>query len=491
MQPLFLPAKPTPVRRRLVLANHVGRHVLSLTLLCALLAGCASTAPGSSTPPFIDVPARWQDTTLERSTDLSNWWLRFDDLQLSALVTDALRANPTIASARAAVRQARALRDVSNASLYPTLSTTLSAQKNRINNSSSGTNTSTDNFTLGLDAGWEIDVFGAKRSDVNAADASANASAASLGDVQVSIAAELALDYIALRNAQERLEIARSNLAIQLDTLQIVEWRLQAGLVTTLETEQSRTALEQTRSLIPALQVSIDQVAHAIAILTGRTPEALLSQLAPVSSVPQPATDIALSFPAETLRQRADVRFAEYQITAAAARESQAEAARLPSFNLGGSIGLNALSLAGLSNGATVVSGLLASVSLPLFEGGALSAQVRAQHAALEQAQSAYKTSVLGALRDVEDALVALRGDRLRLASLRLAATSAANASELASQRFQSGLVDFQTVLDTQRTRLSTQDSVATAYADVSADHVRLYKALGGGWQSDLRNSEL
>ena len=491
MQPLFLPAKPTPVRRRLVLANHVGRHVLSLTLLCALLAGCASTAPGSSTPPFIDVPARWQDTTLERSTDLSNWWLRFDDLQLSALVTDALRANPTIASARAAVRQARALRDVSNASLYPTLSTTLSAQKNRINNSSSGTNTSTDNFTLGLDAGWEIDVFGAKRSDVNAADASANASAASLGDVQVSIAAELALDYIALRNAQERLEIARSSLAIQLDTLQIVEWRLQAGLVTTLETEQSRTALEQTRSLIPALQVSIDQVAHAIAILTGRTPEALLSQLAPVSSVPQPATDIALSFPAETLRQRADVRFAEYQITAAAARESQAEAARLPSFNLGGSIGLNALSLAGLSNGATVVSGLLASVSLPLFEGGALSAQVRAQHAALEQAQSAYKTSVLGALRDVEDALVALRGDRLRLASLRLAATSAANASELASQRFQSGLVDFQTVLDTQRTRLSTQDSVATAYADVSADHVRLYKALGGGWQSDLRNSEL
>ncbi|RFO97422.1 RND transporter [Rhodoferax lacus] len=498
---MFLPAKPTPVRRRSVVASPVGRHALSLGLLCALLTGCASTAPGSSTPPFIDVPARWQNTTLERSSDLSSWWLRFDDPQLSALVADALRANPTIASARAAVRQARALRDVSNASLYPTLSTTLSAQNNRVNNSNdntgtgtntnTNTNTSTDRFALGLDAGWEIDVFGANRSGVNAAEAAATASATSLGDVQVSIAAELALDYIALRNAQERLEIARSNLAIQLDTLQIVEWRLQAGLVTTLETEQSRTALEQTRSLIPALQVSIDQGAHAIAILTGRTPEALLGQLAPVASVPQPADDITLSFPAETLRQRADVRFAEYQITAAAARESQAEAARLPSFRLGGSIGLNALTLVGLGSGATVVSGLLASVSLPLFEGGALSAQVRAQHAALEQAQSAYKTSVLGALRDVEDALVALRGDRLRLASLRLAAASAANASELAGQRFQSGLVDFQTVLDTQRTRLSTQDSVASAYAAVSADHVRLYKALGGGWQSDLRNSEL
>ncbi|NVO05000.1 MAG: TolC family protein, partial [Rhodoferax sp.] len=233
------------------------------------------------------------------------------------------------------------------------------------------------------------------------------------------------------------------------------------------------------------------QSAHALAILTGRTPEALLALLAPVAAVPQPADDIALSFPAETLRQRPDVRAAEYQITAAAARVSEADAARLPRFTLGGSIGLNALGLAGLSNGATAVSGLLASVSLPLFNGGSLAAQVRAQQAALEQAQADYQTRVLGALRDVEDALVALRGDRLRLASLRLAAASANTAAQLASQRFQSGLIDFQTVLDTQRTQLSTQDSVASAYAAVSADHVRLYKALGGGWLGDKRTSEL
>jgi NodT family efflux transporter outer membrane factor (OMF) lipoprotein len=456
-----------------------------LAVLCALLVGCSTTPSTTSAPPFIDVPTRWQNTPLERSSNLAEWWLRFDDPLLATLVQDAQRANPTIASARAAVRQARALRDVSAASLYPTLSTSLSAQRNRQGDSSG------DSFALGLDAGWEIDVFGANRSGVNAADANALSSAASLGDVQVSIVAELALDYIALRSAQERLEIARSNLGIQLDTLQIVDWRLQAGLVTALESEQSRAALEQTRSLIPALQVSIDQAAHAIAILTGRTPEALLGQLAPVIAVPQPASDIALGIPADSLRQRADVRAAEFQISAAAARESQAAAAQLPSFKLGGSIGLNALTLLGLGNGATVVSSLLASVSLPLFEGGALSAQERAQHAALEQAQSAYKSSVLGALRDVEDALVALRGDRLRLASLRLAATSAANAAQLASQRFQSGLVDYQTVLDTQRSRLSTQDSVAAAYAAVSTDHVRLYKALGGGWQSDQPNSEL
>jgi NodT family efflux transporter outer membrane factor (OMF) lipoprotein len=463
------------------------RRALALTLLCGALlqSGCGTATQQTGGVPFIDVPTRWQDTELARGSQLAEWWLRFDDTLLSSLVADAQRANSTIASARAAVRQARAVRDVSAASLYPTLSTSLSAQRNR-----TGSNDS-DSFQLGLDAGWEIDVFGAGRSGVNAADASINASTASLGDVQVSVAAELALDYIALRSAQERLEIARSNLATLQDTLQIVDWRLQAGLVTSLESEQARTALEQTRALLPTLQVTIDQNAHAIAILTGRTPEALLAQLAPALSVPQPASDIALSFPAETLRQRADVRAAEFRIHVAAARESQAEAARLPSFRLGGSLGLNALTLVGLSNGATVVGSLLASVSLPLFDGGAGSAQVRAQHAALEQSQADYKTSVLAALRDVEDALVALRGDRLRLTSLRLAASSAEGAAELASQRFQSGLVDYQTVLDTQRSRLSTQDSVASAYAAVSADHVRLYKALGGGWPSDSQNSEL
>ena len=133
----------------------------------------------------------------------------------------------------------------------------------------------------------------------------------------------------------------------------------------------------------------------------------------------------------------------------------------------------------------------LASIGMPLFDGGAAQARVQAQRAALLQSQSDYQASVLQALLEVEDALVALRGDRLRLASLRLASASALTASDLAAQRFQSGLVDFQTVLDTQRSRLATQDSVAGAYAALSADHVRLYKALGGGWQNDARPPEL
>jgi NodT family efflux transporter outer membrane factor (OMF) lipoprotein len=432
----------------------------------------------------MDLPTRWQNTPLARASALAEWWRRFDDAQLSSLVDDALQANPSLHSARAAVRQARALRDVAEGSLYPSLNGSLSARRNTLDKQS------TDGANVGLDASWEADVFGRQRSAVQAADAALSASTASLGDGQVAVAAEVALDYLALRSAQERQQIARSNLANQLDTLQLADWRLQAGLVSTLETEQARAVLEQTRASIPALQTSIDQNAHALSILTGRTPDALLSALAAVRAVPQPTEDIALSFPAETLRQRADVRAAEFQIHAAAARVSQAEAARLPRFTLGGSIGLNALSLAGLANGATAVSSLLASVSLPIFNGGTLQGQVRAQQAALDQAQADYKTRVLDALRDVEDALVALHSDRLRLASLRLAAASAASAAQLANLRFQSGLVDFQTVLDTQRTQLSTQDSVASAWATVSADHVRLYQALGGGWQSDLKGSE-
>lgn len=172
-------------------------------------------------------------------------------------------------------------------------------------------------------------------------------------------------------------------------------------------------------------------------------------------------------------------------VSTALARVAQADARRLPSFTIGGSLGLSALTLGALTGGASLSSALLASVSLPVFDGGAARAQVQVQQAALEQAQASYRGIVLVALQEVEDALVALRGDRERLASLRNAADAAAHSALLARQRYSSGLVDFQVVLDTQRTLLGTQDSVASVAASVSADHVRLYKALGGGWQAD------
>ena len=216
---------------------------------------------------------------------------------------------------------------------------------------------------------------------------------------------------------------------------------------------------------------------------SGRASRAVLrGLLATAGSLPRAPDDIALDFPAETLRQRADVRAAELQLHAAAARVSQAEAQRLPSLRLGGSLGLNALTLGALTNGASVAASLLAGVSLPLFDGGAAVAQVRAQQADQTQAQVAYQATVLSALREVEDALVALRGDRARLQNLQQAAEAAGNAARLASLRYRTGLIDFQVVLETQRTQFSTQDGVVSASANVVADHARLYKALGGGW---------
>jgi outer membrane protein, multidrug efflux system len=198
--------------------------------------------------------------------------------------------------------------------------------------------------------------------------------------------------------------------------------------------------------------------------------------------VPLAATDLALDIPAHTLRQRPDVRAAELRISAALARVSVADAARYPSFSISGSLGLNALTLGALGSGASVVSALLGSISVPLFDGGAARAQVRAQEAALEQVRVAYQAVVLTALKDVEDALVALQGDRERLVRLQRAAVAAGNAALLAQQRYSSGLIDFQTVLQTQRALLTAQDSVASTTATISTDHVRLYKALGGGW---------
>jgi multidrug efflux system outer membrane protein len=475
--------------RRCDRAEAIARRTCTPTLvgvLVAALQACASvpSRPAASMP--VELPAAWSVSDSATSTDIASlvrWWTRFGDPLLARLVDQALHANTSVAGAQAALRQARALRDVAAAGLLPSVTGSASAQRSK---GRSGTG---NDFQAGLDASWELDLFGANRSALGAAEASARASAATLGDVRVSIAAEVALAYIALRNAQARWVIAQANLASQQETLQLTQWRLQAGLVTSLEAEQARAATEQTGAQLPALQSSIEQGRHALAVLTGRPPAALSAELAELAPVPQAADDLALSLPADTLRQRPDVRAAEQQVVAAAARADQTDAARWPTLRLGGSLGLAALTLGSLTSSGSVVGALVAGVSMPVFDGGAAQAQLRAQEAALDQARAAYRATVLTALQDVEDALVALRGDRERLRHLQQAAEAAGNAALLARQRYASGLVDFQTVLETQRTQLSTQDGVANAGADISADHVRLYKALGGGWRPDDSDS--
>jgi len=455
--------------------------------LMLVLTGCATFRPNRPEPAVIDLPANWSTNEAVGTSDatsLVEWWRRFDDPLLARLVMQSLQANTSVNSAKAALLESRALRDVAAATLWPTVGSSASVQRSK-----SGHNSSVNSFMAGLDASWELDIFGVNRSGLSAAEANAQASMASLGDIQVTIAAEVAIDYIALRNAQMRLVIANSNLNSQLETLQITQWRTQAGLVASLDAEQARVSAEQTRALIPPLQTSIEQMSHALAVLTAQTPASLLAQLAVISPVPQAANNLALNFPAETLRQRPDVSAAEHRITAELALLAQADASRLPNFTLNGSLGLSALTLNSLTSGSSVVSSLLANVAMPLFDAGSRRAKVQAQEAVLEQSRIAYQATVLTALQEVEDTLVTLRGDLERLSRLKLAAEAAGNAAVMARQRYDSGLVDFQTVLETQRSLFSTQDSVASANADVSADHVRLYKALGGGWQTNVNTT--
>jgi multidrug efflux system outer membrane protein len=477
------------MRRRDAAGMNFGLHIvtarsvrLAAPALLALLSACAGLVPQRpGEPPAVDVPAAWSASRdgIEGRTATREWWRAFDDAQLTSLVEHSLRANTDVQIAIANLRQARALVTVQNATLGPQLDASGSAQRSK-----SGGVPASSLFRAGFDASWEPDLFGANRAGLDAARADALASAASLGDVQVSIAAEVATSYLQWRGTGVRLNVAQENLKLQDETLQIAQWRAQAGLGTSLEVEQARAAAEQTRAQIPLLEATLAQTANSIAVLTARAP-GQLPELASAGEAPVAPDGIALTIPADTLRQRPDVRHAEQDVRAAASRATQADAQRYPSFTLSGNIGLSALTLGALGASGSGAAALLAGVSIPLFNGGALKAQVDARDAALAAAGSVYHGTVLGALKDVEDSLVALKSAQERRTTLQRAAEAADNASLIARQRYGSGLIDFQTVLDTQRTQLSTQDSLASARTDVATAQVRLVKALGGGWSPE------
>jgi NodT family efflux transporter outer membrane factor (OMF) lipoprotein len=443
------------------------------------LTGCATLAPRGAASGGVVVPDAWSASASAIAPGAlpeASWWRGFGDADATSLVEAALVANTDVGVARANLQRARALRDVAAAGLQPTVTASASAQRTRPTTAPGNGNL----FDVGFDASWEPDLFGISGHAVAAAEADARSAAFALATTRVSIAAEVMADVVQLRGTQLRIALARDNLSAQEETLQITRWRQQAGLASSLEVEQARGAVEQTRAQLPALQATAAQTRHALAVLTGQPPAALETALAAQMALPDPPP-LASGLPAAVLQRRPDVQSSEAQMQAAAQRVAQADAARRPTVALRASLGWTALTLGSLgSSGA--VSTLLASVSQPLFDGGQRRAQLDAQQAAFDAARESYRASVLGALRDVEDALAALEGARQRLMALREAESAAANAALLASQRYASGIVDFQTVLDTQRNRLSVQDARAGAQTDWVTGHVRLIKALGGGW---------
>ena len=452
------------------------------------LAGCVLVGP-DYVAPALDTPPRWGrldaapqpgvDTGEPR--DLRRWWQSLNDPLLSVLIDEALRASPDVRLAQARLREARAYRALAVAALFPIVNASGAASRTR-SSEAVGSGSLGNYFSAGFDANWELDVFGGTRRGIEAAQADLETTEARLADTQVTLAAEVASYYAQVRAMQLRLRIARDNLASQTDTWQLTEWRSQAGLVSSQDVEQARTNQEQTRAQIPALETSLAAAESAVEILLGQPPGAQRERLAADGDLPAVPEQIAVGIPANALLRRPDVRAAERALAAETARVAMAEAARYPAVDLAGSIGVEALSAAALGGGGTTTSSLLAGLVAPIFDAGRLRDQVRIQDAVREQALVTYEVTVLNALQEVENALVALVRSGERSRTLTRADEAARNAALMARQRYSVGLTDFETVLDTERTVLAVEDSLAGSRTDAVMALIQLYKALGGGW---------
>jgi len=451
--------------------------------LFALLAGCAAVGPDyhAPTPAQLGVPATWHAATATSAADLSVWWTHLDDPLLADLIEQALADSPDIRSAQARLRAARARRNLASANRFPTVTAGLTGSR-ATTSERTGFGVTRSLFDASFDASWEPDVFGGTRRALEAATADLAATQADFHGTQVSLAAEVALNYVELRSSQARVAIAAANLATQAETLQLTQWRAQAGLTSVLDVEQAATIVEQTRAQIPVLQTSLAEAENRLAILLGRAPGALAPVLGTPRAVPRVPDGVAIGIPADTLRQRPDLRAAERRLAAETARIGQQTALRYPGFALSGALGVEALTLSTLTAGGAAFSQLVASVATTVFDAGRIRQQIEIQGAVQEQALRAYEATVLTALEDVENALVSLAYAQQRWMALDKAVGSARNAAELARQRYTTGITDFQTVLDTQRSLLAAEDALESTEAQRTSSLIQLYKAMGGGW---------
>ncbi|GAB4057448.1 efflux transporter outer membrane subunit [Uliginosibacterium sediminicola] len=459
-----------------------------------LLAGCSSVGPDYRAPDQA-LAAHWRNAgeagRPAAPAALGRWWQQFGDARLNTLIDTALADNPGLLSAQARLRQARARRGLQAVQDLPQLDGGLSAARQGSHGElSSG---STHSFNASLDASWEIDLFGGQRRALEAAEANLAASQADLDATRVSLVAEIASNYFSLRSNQTRLAVARASLESREKTLQLTRWRHEARLVTPLEVNQAQSSLEQVRASIPLLQQNIEALRLALAVLLGRDVQALDALLPETpaalpdtpAALPDTPAQLAAGIPADTLRQRPDVRAAERRLAAQTAQIGVAEAARYPAFKLSGQIGIEALTPAGLLRADTLSNSVLGSLGAPLLDAGRLRRTVDIQTALRDEALQTYRSSVLQALADVEKALSAWRLGQQRLRYLQGAAGSAGEAARLALIRYQAGSIDLLSVLDTQRTQLSQDDALASARGEQLLNVVQLYKALGGGWQSE------
>ena len=483
----------------------------SLFAATAASALAACTVGPNYRPPEAKVPAAFiepQPPASAAGLDPATWWRTFDDPVLDRLVEAALRDSPDIAVAASRIRQARLDEISARAVGKPTLDATANATRVEFSKNagfsslarqfSGGGSTGGDagggaptggvalpgsgitTYALGFDASWELDLFGGGRRGVEASGARTVAAVFNRADAAVSLAAEVAQAYFALRLDQAQAQVIADELVGQRRALQIAENNARVGLVPTVDTTRQRQQITSTEARLEPIRADARVRIHAIALLTGREPGAWPELATPAALGPAPAVPAGL--PSDLLRRRPDIRAAERTLAAATADIGVAVADLYPRFSLTGVAQLISTGLGSLFSTNSFQGTGSGGVTFPLFDSGQRRATVDIRREQREQAYQQYRSTVLGALRDVEDPLAQIDAERRRNAALARAIIDAEATLRSTSAQYQAGLVEQTPVLDAQTALLQARENKAQSDAQLRQQTAALFKALGGGW---------
>lgn len=472
------------------------RYLTPLTLLSlASLIACTPTRVGDQVA--LNSPTTWQhapDAQSGETADMKTWWQGFNDPLLNELIDKALVANHDLKIAAARVREANAMVTVAEAALYPSLDFSLSGgREKRIDRivgvpSEQGIKLITPNADAvsgGLAARWEIDLFGGRHLQAEAAAAQAEGSKEGLYAAQVGLLAQVATNYLQLRGVQQRTGILQNNITLQRERLRTLEVFVKAGLANEADLARQQTLLQSTEAILPGLTNAEQNMIHRLGVLLGEQPESLGNRLATVGPIPKQAPAMPNLLPADLLTQRPDLRLVQTEVSAAAASLGSARSDLYPKLVLSASGGLGALAVGGFPSLAESVYALGSGLSAPIFNAGRIRAHIAAADARLDQVAANYEKTFLLALEDVENAFVAHRSTTDSLGRLTEAEASADKAYRLVDALYQRGAGNYLAVLDAQRSKLAVSDERAKAETAVGVAMVSLYRAFGGGWKVD------
>jgi multidrug efflux system outer membrane protein len=446
-------------------------------------------------------PAQWT-TRVTNGTQLGaeptndEWWNSFHDQELDSLIHRAAQANYDVKLSVARLEETRAATGIAKSSFYPQIGAGVSAERVRqigVGLVSSSQNPGgarpqvfpyeVNNYQGRFDASWEIDVFGRVRRQTEAAKADFRASEQDRRNVLISVFGDVGRYYAELRGLQLRLDIANKNVAVAEDELKLTRDLAQAGQVTQRDVAQAEAQLESTRAQIPQLNAAVEVSIHRLSVLTGQQPGALEKELDTQSPLPILPPEVPVGLPSDLLTRRPDIQSAEEQLAAATARVGVAKVDYFPTFTLFGTAGRQAAQLHELTLGLGNFFAAGPSVSVPVFRGGRIRSNVAVQNARVKQAEAIYQKTVLTSFEETENALVNYADEQSRRDHLDASVRASQDALNLANDQYRAGLVDFLTVLDSERTLFTNQDSLAQSQTSLVVDLVALYKALGGGWQ--------